>query len=252
MADIIGSILQFIQSPIGIIVIALSSIVLIYYILTRFFKKKDWDKFEIETFEDVVLKDLDDKFKVKGIKTNSALVQGFDFWGSVDRWIRETGKHEVLTYDPKRQDYVIDDSKKMEFQEYDLYIFRIWKTNFLFKLLGIGKKKYVIVDKKHIANIDTKKPNYHQWNIGNNVQLFRWAGIFVTSSIGEDYVSDISIKRSHENTMTFMMNYARKIIYLEMKHAQIIDRYSTKKKIDRKAWAEYKRAEDIEESDDDE
>lgn len=238
------------QTPLGTIVLIGLILVGAYYVITRYMGGKEEDKFEIETFEDVVLKDLDEKMKVRGVKTNCALVQGFDFMGHVDRWMREKGKHEKLIYDDKQGKFIEQaDPKKREFKDYDIYIFRIWNTNFLFKLLGLGNKKYVIVEKKHILNLDTKKTNLHQWNLVSNIQMIRWGGVFISSSMSEDYISDISIKRSHENTMTFMMNYARKIIYLEMKHSQNIDKYAMKKKIDRKSWESYKKAEDIEDED---
>lgn len=244
--------IELVQTPVGTIMLIGLIGVGLYYFITRYITGKgEEDKFEIETFEDVVLKDLDEKMKVRGVKTNCALVQGFDFLGSVDRWMRERGKHERLIYDDKKGKFIEQaDPKKKEFKDYDIYIFRIWNTNFLFKMLGFGQKKYIIVSKDHIINLDTKKTNLHQWNLKANIQMVRWGGVFISSAVAEDYVSDISIKRSHENTMTFMMNYARKIIYLEMKHSQVIDKYAMKKKIDRKSWESYKKAEDIEDEDD--
>ena len=243
--------IELAQTPLGTMVLIGLILVGAYYILTRYLTGKEEDTFEIETFEDVILKDLNEKMKIRGIKTACALVQGFDYLGSVDRWMREKGKHEMLIYDDKKGKFIEQaDPKKREYTDYDIYIFRIWNTNFLFKLLGFGDKKYIIVDKKHIINLDTKKTNLHQWNLKANIQMVRWGGVFISSAITEDYISDISIKRSHENTMTFMMNYARKIIYLEMKHSQLIDRYAMKKKIDRKSWESYKKAEDIEDDDD--
>ncbi|KYK22349.1 hypothetical protein AYK24_08375 [Thermoplasmatales archaeon SG8-52-4] len=246
---IFDPLIELAQTPMGTIVLIGLCIVGVYYVITRYFTGKEQDKFEIETFEDVVLKDLDEKMKIRGIKTNCALVQGFDFLGSVDRWMREKGKYEQLVYDEKKDKYI--EPKEKVHIDYDIYIFRIWKTNFLYKFFGFGDKRYIIVNKTHLLNVDTKKVNLHQWNLKSNIQMVRWGGVFVSSAITEDYISDISIKRSHENTMTFMMNYARKIIYLEMKHSQNIDKYAMKKKIDRKSWESYKRAEDIEDDEDD-
>lgn len=248
MAGIFDPLISVAQTPIGTIFLLGLVGIGVYYIVTRYLMSDKEDTFEIETFEDVVSKDLDEKFNLKGIKTSSALVQGFDYLGSVDRWLRERGKQPVMKYDDVKGKFITDQDKE-KMQEYDLYIFRIWNTNFIYKFFGFGKKKYVMCDKKHISNIDTKKPNMHQWNIKPNIQFFRWGDVFVTSAIGEDFVSDIAIKRSHENTMTFLMNYARKVIYLEMKHTQMIDRYATKKRIDSKSWESYKKAEEIEDED---
>jgi len=250
MAGIFDPMIEMAQTPVGTIFLLGLVALGVYFLVTRYVLTDKEDTFEIETFEDIVSRDLDEKFNLKGIKTNSALVQGFDYLGSVDRWLRERGAHPTLKYDDVKGKFIaMENPKETKLQEYDLYIFRIWNTNFLFKMLGFGKKKYVMCDKKHISNIDTKKPNLQQWNIKPNIQFFRWGDVFVTSAIAEDYVSDIAIKRSHENTMTFLMNYARKVIYLEMKHTQMIDRYAMKKKIDSKSWESYKKAEEIEDED---
>ncbi len=235
-------IIDLLVSPIGLILIIVGvSVALIYWYIT---KKEVPDTFEIETYEDVLFRDIDDKFRLKGISTKAGLTQGFDLLGDVDSWVRERGKHRPLKYDERIKEFVSDD--KVVPIEYDLYMFRIWNTNRLFKLLGLGNKKYVIVDKNHLANIDIKT-GYKKWNLKPGIQLVRWGGMFVSSESGEEYLTDIAIKRSHENTLTFLMNYSRKIIYLEMQHSKMMDKYATKKAIDRKSWDSYKRAEGYDE-----
>lgn len=247
MAGMFDPLIQIMQTPMGLMFVGGLIAFGIYYFITRFLSSKE-DRFEIETFEDKVLEDLDEKFKIRGVNSKASLVQGMDFLGSIDKWLREKGKKEVLTLDQKKGEFV--SLPKPKYQEYDLYIFRIWNTNPIFKLIGLGAKKYVIVSKSHLKNLDTSKPNHRQWNLKQNIQLIRWGGVFVTDEVSEDYVSDISIKRSSENIMTFMMNAARKVIYLETEHSKTIDKYATKKNIDRKSWDKYKRAEDVEEDDD--
>lgn len=229
----------FIIWPIIIVV----SIILIWY---YFFKSPPEDKFEIETFNEIVLGDLDEKFKIKGIKTKAGLSQGFDYFGNIDQWTRERGRMYPMVYDAKQERFIEANPEKYKPKEYDLYIFRIIKGNFLTKLLRLATKKYVIIEKQHLSNLefDTK---FRGWNILNSIQLTRWGNVFISSEIGEEYLTDIAIKRSHENTLTFLMNYSRKIIYLEMRHAKVIDRYITKKKTDRKSWEDYKRAEGYDE-----
>lgn len=234
--------INFLSTPLGMIILIVAVIVfVIYWYVSR---EPEEDTFEIETFEDVLMRDVDEKFKIKGVRTKASLTQGFDFLGDVDSWIRERGIHKPLKYDSKLGQFIEDEGK--EEKEYDLYIFRIWNANKLFKLLGMGEKKYVIVELNHIANIDTKT-GYKKWNLKPAIQLIRWGNIFVSSEAGEEYLTDIAIKRSHENTLTFLMNYSRKIIYLEMKHSKVMDRYARQKEIDRETWDKYKRAEGYEE-----
>lgn len=230
---------SFILVP-GIIIIA---IILIWY---YFLKKPPEDKFEIETFQDVVANDLDEKFKVKGIHTKAGLTQGFDYLGNVDLWTRERGQMFPMVYDPKAEMFLDADPKKNPPIEYDLYIFRIFKGSFFLKLLHLAQKRYIIVKKEHLNNLEFSG-NFRGWNINNSVQLTRWGNIFISSEVAEEYLTDIAIKRSHENTLTFLMNYSRKIIYLEMRHSKTMDRYITKKKTDKRAWEDYKKAEGYDE-----
>lgn len=235
-------IIDLILSPIGIIcIIAGISIYVLYWYFKR--KPKE-DTFEIETFEDTLLKDVDEKFKLKGIKTKASLTQGFDYLGDIDMWLRERGVHNPLVFDDQNKVFVQDPERKPK--KYDIYIFRIWKTNKLFKMLGFGKKKYVIADYDHLANIDSTR-GFKRWNLKPSIQLVLWGNIFVSSEAGEEYLTDIGIKRSHENTLTFLINYSRKIIYLEMKHSKAMDKYAKYKEIDRATWDRYKKAEGVEE-----
>lgn len=245
----------WVQSPIGIITMCGLLGVAVYFIISRVLNRGE-EEFKTEMFEDAVKTDLDDKFKVEGIKSRGSLVQGFDYLGSIDRWIRVKGSFKKLIYDPKKERYMdaSEIPKKKQIKDvtpYDLYIFRIWKTNAIFKFFGFGERKYIVVEDKHISNISTVKDT-EQWNLKKDVEFTRWANIFITSQAGEEYISDIAIKRSHENTLTYLMNYARKIIYLEFQHSKNMDRYATKKKIDKKAWSDYKRASDIEDENEDE
>lgn len=236
---------SLLQSPIGTIFLVGLVGFGVYYLVTRYLWKPKEDIYEIQTFQEAVIENLDEKFNVKGVSTKSALVQGFDFLGDVDKWLREKGQKPQLIWDEKRRTFIRQNPKqKPKMIEFDLYVFRIWNTNLIFKLLGFGKKKYVIVDSQHMANIDTSKPGFRQWNIKPNVMLYIWGGAFVTSKAGEDYVSDISVLRSHENTMTYLQEFTKKATYLEVAQARRMEGYERKKRVDSKAWERYKRADE--------
>lgn len=234
--------INFFGTPMGMFILIVAVVIFILYWYVS--KKPQEDTFEIENFEDVLFTDVEEKFKLKGIRTKASLTQGFDFLGDVDTWIRERGKHQPLKYDSKIEQFIEDPNQNPH--EYDLYIFRIWNANFIFKKLGIGQKKYVVVDVDHVANLDTRT-SHKKWNLKPAIQLMRWGNIFVSSEAGEEYLTDIAIKRSHENTLTFLMNYSRKIIYLEMKHSKTMDKYARQKEIDSEQYNKYKKAEGYEE-----
>lgn len=243
--------------PIGLILIAIVTIALIYHF---FFRKGPEDKFEIERFEDKVAEDIDKKFKLKGIPVKGTLMQGFDFLGRVDMWLRMRGAHVPLTYDDKKGRFVETFEKKTIKGKavkspvktpYDVYIFRIRKGNALSRALRLSKNIYALVEANHLSNFDVSK-GFRTWNLKPHVEFKIWGGMYITSESAEEIISDIAIKRSHENTLTFLMNYARKIIYLELRHAKRLDRYRTAKEIEAKNWSDYKTGGPEEESEDDE
>lgn len=243
---------DILQTPIGTIFLIGLVGFGVYYLVTRYFWKKEDDIFQVQTFQECVLENLDEKFKLKGINCRSALVQGFDFLGDVDKWIREKGQKIEQVWDEKRKEFVRPKpTDKPKILKWDLYCFRIWNTNFLFKLLGIGKKRYVVVDSDHMANIDTQKVGFRQWNVKPQVMFYRWGGAFVTSKAGEEYISDISVLRSHENTMTYLQEFTKKATYLEVQQAKRMESYERKKKVDSKAWERYKRADEVDTDEED-
>ena len=234
--------IDILSTPLGMIMAVVGVIALFLYWYSS--RREEPDAFEIETYEEILLKDVDAKFKLKGVRTKAVLTQGFDFLGDIDSWLKESGKHKPLVYDNQAGDYVEDPDAKDK--KYDIYLFRIWNANKLYKMFGLGERKYILVDKDHIANFDSKT-GFKKWNLKPGIQIIRWGGMFVTSEAGEEYLTDVAIKRSHENTLTFLMNYSRKIIYLEMRHSKIMDKYARQKEIDSRSYEKYKRAEGYDE-----
>lgn len=222
------------------------AVIIIYFIFDWLKKRGDKnDNFEYETLEETILKYMNKKFKLVSMKTRAGLSQGFAYFGDVDSWARERGKHIPRKYDADKETYVLDDKAKE--RDYDLYIFRIWQTNFLFKFLGFGDKTYVIVDANHLTNIDIKsspiRGSFKTWNIKPEIQFMRIGGHFVSSEAGLQYLTDISILKSHEDLLTYNQNYSKKLVYLELQHAKMINMLASKKRIETESWNKYKKAE---------
>jgi len=246
----VAMIFEFIFSPIGIFLIAVIIGAYLFYVYVIKRKQPEED-FESKPFHELVLEDLDDLFKIQGIDTKGSLVQGFDFIGDVDKWLRVTKSDKSQFAIDENERRIVEITNPKEPEKYNLYIFRIYTYNFfLMNWLGFGKR-YAVINKKSIVNINTisKKKT---WNISVDTQLERYANVFITSQEGVDYVNDIAIKKMNEALLTYIANAPDRLIYLEMKHAKAIDRLRQAQEIKTKSFREYKKAEAEDEEKEDE
>ena len=219
--------------------------IVIYWFMKSYYYKEEI--FEIEQFKDVVLDDLDDKFKSEGIRSKCNLMRGIDYLGKIDAWINLKGTHETMVYSPAKKMYVASKEKPIS---YDLYLLRMPPRTFFDKYIFREKNKYFLIDKKQ-KHFDKFDPVGKSFNIKEDVQMYSFGGCYVTSESGEEWITDISIKRSNENTLTYLMNYSRKIIYLELAHSKVVDKHAVKMAQKREQWESMKKeAEDVEEEGD--
>ncbi len=108
----------------------------------------------------------------------------------------------------------------------------------MFKVKGEGffdQASYLVIDDKFI----TYDPKANVYMIDNEVQLTSFGKAWITSEMGERYLSDISYRRSLENNMTFVQNYARKVIFLETSHAKDIEKMMGKGMARRLTYKQY-------------
>lgn len=231
-------IFNFIGSPIGMFLLLI--IVVIAVIAIYIWKKAHEQEFELVDFREEGYEDIEKKLDLFGTKVNGFLTRGFDPIGHVMKYHHEKGEHKPFKVDKKTQKIYVDDS--VSAIPYDFYIFQIGNKIRILRWIGIGTK-YVIVDTKFIVNLNPFERLKYVWNINKDIQFINWGNIYVCSTAGEEYVTDIAMKRSNENTVTYLMNYAKKIIYLEMQHAKKVDMYGAKQSIKSKHIREYKKAE---------
>lgn len=235
MASVFDPFIKMFQENPILLILALAGIA-IYVWYQYFYKEEKQPEFKEITFSMVTTKDLDERFKFHKINVKAGLRQGFDFLGDVESYVKAKGNFKWMKYVEDKDKYIQD--KEMG---YELYIFRIWNVNFLYKLLNWGTKKYVLVDKKHLSNIAIDEST-KSWNIKPNVQFVRLGGHFVTSDAGAEYLTDIHIKFRYETLLTHTQNYTRKANFLEVEHSKLINAYMLKKKVDSKLWNEYQTA----------
>ena len=242
--------ITFFTSPIGIILlIMVIGILILFFILRRLKHKKE---FEFVSFARIIDDDFKKKFELKGLDVNGTLTQGFEFLGKVNKLIHEKANMDILYYDPKNDRFFRPKDKPLT-RIYDLYLFRLDQKGFflirwLRNMLGIGKWPYVVVDSGNIENFGG--PRAQMWNIKSQIAFQRFGEVFVTSEMGKDYLSDLATKYAHESELTYIANYPNKLIFLEMDHAKYVNRISSKKNIESRAYKEYKRGnEDVKEDD---
>jgi len=233
---------QLLSPPLVYFVVPIIAVVIAYILYKQYYGKED--VFEIEQFKDVVIEDIQDKFKGEGLRSKGFLMRGIDYFGKIDAWLHLKGTHEIMKYDPAKQLYVKSEEKGVP---YDLYLLRMPPLTLIDKIFR-EPKKYFLIDKKHFHKFDPVSKSY---NLKEDVQLYIFGGVFISSISGEEWITDISIKRANENTLTYLMNYSKKIIYLELAHAKTINRASVRTGLKKEQWESMKKeAEDVDENED--
>lgn len=247
--------MSFLSSPLGIILII--AIIIIIFILLYMKTTKKKKEFENIVFSRMVDDNLKAKFSIKSIKVKAALVQGFIELGKINRIIHEKGLQDILYHDPKQDKFINPPKYKAKeyplHKKYDVYIFRLNPTGFIlirFIRFLIGKQlfRYVLVENQHLENYNG--PKDRMYNIKENIAIEVFGKVFITSAMTQEYTSDIAIKYAHEALLTYLGNYAPKVIYIEAEHTKGMNRYRTKKEIDTKAFRDYKKASDDVKDDD--
>lgn len=217
-------------------------IFLIMWLYNKYVKKEI--EFEIEQLKDIVLEELDNRFKNDGLRTSAYLMRGIDYLAKINAWIHLKGQHETMKYDPAKKEYVKSNDPPVP---YDLYLLRKPPT-FWGKLLFRDPNTYFVIDKEHFNPYD---PHSNSFNLKEDIQLYQFAGAFMSSQAGEEWITDISIKRSNENTLTYLMNYSKKIIFLELAHSKSVNLLNVKTGLKKDQWESLKKeAEDVEEEND--
>lgn len=223
------------------IVVGVFSFIIAYLI----FKGRSGSIFEFETFEDTVINNLDNTFKLQGHKSKARITHGFNNpLGSVDKWLVHKGEWVIMQYDVTSKKYIkklfpvkkkkldgkgkeiLDGKGRVTFEvtneptteKYNLILFKV-------KGDGIFESSNYIVADSNLVKFDGKA---NRFNIDSDAQLHSFGKAWITSSVGERYLSDISFRKSIEGNMTYLQNYARKIIFVETSHAKAISKIEGK------------------------
>jgi hypothetical protein len=220
--DIFAMLGGLISNPLVIMLIGVTIGIIIVVIFYMFvWKKDDANVFEYEKFEDTVIENLDKTFNTEGMKSNARIIHGINNpIGRVEKWLNHKGQWNILEYDDVKKEYVqkenvvkTSDGKTKTInatEEYNLYIFKV-KAEGWFE-----KAKYILTDKDHVSY----NSQNNTWVLRDDISLKLFGKCWITSPLGEQYLQDISFRRSLENNMTFLQNQSRKVIFLETAFAQ--------------------------------
>ncbi len=214
MADIFEVIIQWITTfPNYLIIIA----VVIGYIIYTFYSKKQKREsvFEIEDFRESAYVETEKLINNFCIDIDCYLVKGIETLGRISKYYNIVGTIQFPVPEELKK-------KKIETKETDLWIFRLGKKSIFDFIFGGKQYEYLIIGNDHIEPYDgTRK----RWAIKENVAFIPYGNCFVTSTIGVEYLNDISFRRMQEEILTHTQNFPRKVAYLELKQAKVMEKY---------------------------
>ena len=207
--------------------------------------------FKEKKVREIIAEEMKHKMKIKGIKCKADLIMDIAPLGRIEKWYHDTGKIKELVLDENTKKYVPEE--KVEGQEYDIYIFKVWRCNWLLRELKIGYNTFILIDRECLE-IGSNKSYASSWTLKPNTHFERFGGVFTTSRKTMGYLYDMCMKYFGESTLDHMVNSSNRVIYHDLAHVKSIDRLDKKDKIKREGYEKAKKAraaesDDIDESD---
>lgn len=219
MADILEIAFQTVTTfPFNVIIIIAIVAYVAYYILTM--KKGKGEGFIIEDFRESVFTSTEKLINLFGSDVDAFLVRGVEYLGRITKYYHHKGAIEH-GYPENTTKMILKKGKQENKVELvDIWIFKIGNSGIIEKIFG-GKVDYLAVKDEHLNEFN---PHKKQFSIKENVSFTPYGGIFITSQEGEDYANDISFRRSQEEILTHLQNFPRKVAYLELGQAKILEK----------------------------
>lgn len=246
---IIDSVLN---NPISIIIFALILFTIIVWILNKKQKEK-W-------FKPVPLSSILKEQNAQLLKIT--MIKGF--WGylrSGDMSLGKIMKVGKLNYIVKNPNYVkpkskkdvektLKDNSKQKHLEQELYIIKISfnPQNFLLypfvtilELMGINVRYAIVptsyVKRMTIEEVGFLKQNIDYLNINPKVQVFSVANVFVYGRWAFELVKEISWLYAREKELEELINYPKRVVYLDSTHAKKTDTFEEMDRLERERYS---------------
>jgi hypothetical protein len=241
--DIFDQVLGIITSfPINIIIIAAVIIFIIYYFWPR---KKEEEAFQIEDFRESVYVGIEKILDLFGVNIDAYMTKGIEPLGQISKFYHFTG---ILTKKDEK------DAKKGDKKEenVNLWIFRIGKRSFWTRIFGGGSIDYLVIEDGQLEPYDGQGK---RWAVKETVSFLPYGNCYTSSKKAEEWINNISFRRSLEENMTATQNFTRKASYIELKQAKAIERMMSSIESKRLGYDRYKKevlasGKDIEEDED--
>ena len=230
MADIFSILIQWITTfPNYLLIVA----VIIGYIIWTFYSKKGApsEVFQFEDFRESVYIATEKLIDTFGIKIKAYLVKGIEPLGEITKFYNYKGVVE-FPY-PKELE-----KKKIKTEEVNLWILRLGSKSIFDYIFGGSKYEFLIIDSDHLEPYDGTR---RRWAVKENVSFTPYGNVFVSSGKGLAYVNDISFKRMQEEILTHTQNFPRKVAYLELKQAKVMERYEAQIEKKSASYEKYKK-----------
>jgi len=214
------------------------------------------DQFEIERFSEVVNKDLDKALGILGMRSrNTKLIKGMMKIGDITKHLHEKGK--ITTTFKVKADKTIKDKPNLIVEKaegeyktvskktpFDLHIFEVNVGDSFLNIFGKGNEK-IIVD----AEFLTFDPVKNVFQINENINMWKFAEVWVTSETGKEFITDIAWKRSLEMQTEETMNLAKKTTYLEMRMAKKSELMEKATQLEQEKYKQYTKKAILDEED---
>ena len=245
MADFIEQLILWITTfPNYLIIVG----AIIGYIVYTFISKRRRleEVFQLEDFRESAYISTEKLLNQFGIKLNAYITKGIEPIGKMSKFYNFKGEIQYELPEELKK-------KKVKSEAVNLWILRLGSKSILDFIFGNNPYEYLIVDDSHIEPYDgTRK----RWAIKEDVSFTPYANCFVTSTKGVAYLNDISFRRAQEEILTHTQNFPRKVAYLELKQAKIMERYQASIEKGSASYDKYKKdvlasGKDIEEDEED-
>lgn len=236
MADnLLGDILQYWP----VLLIGIILIVIVIIVMRR--RKPEVIDYHPQPLKKTLKNDLDDKLKFLGKNVKGNCYIGMQRIAIIRRVVRIKGTFALTEFDPKTRRISIKDDKPII---YDLFLLESLSNNFLIRIftLGLlGRFKMIIKNEKSAILIEGE--NLY---LPEGMDMMLYGKIWTNTSLGIEYLTDISMKRLHEQQQMHIENVADKFVAIEMHQAK------TERTLERKVQEKknlYKEREDAGDSD---
>ena len=250
--DKISDIIQnFLGNPLSVLILAL----IFFVVVVWFFQKKGKEKwFKPVPIENIIKEQSANLLKVVMIRGYWGYIRRGDI--SIGRILR-VGKVNYIMENPnykkpkkkKDKDDVVKDETKQKFIEKEIYIIKIsFNPQAIFimpfvvimEFMGVGVK-YAYVPAEHIDRFTLEgagilQKNIDYLNINPKAEVFNVANVFIYGRSAFELVKEISWTYARKSELEELVNYPKRVVYLDTEHTKRTESYEEMDRIERKKF----------------